>query len=108
MENTVDQAAQETPIACTLSAAELAARGDDVQQLIAQATETRELADGYALSYPGTAEWGATLLEFIRFERECCQFFTFELRFEPALGPIWLSIRGAEGVKEMLAAGFMA
>lgn len=103
----MEGAAQETPIACTLSAAQQTTRGDEVHHLFAQATETSKLADGYAFRFPGTAEWGATLLEFIRFERECCQFFTFELRFEPALGPIWLSIHGCEGVKEMLAAGFI-
>ncbi len=26
--------------------------------------------------------------------------FIFELFFEPDLGPIWLKVRGAEGVKE--------
>jgi hypothetical protein len=35
----------------------------------------------------------------------CCPFFTFELTFEPDSGPIWLRVRGQEGVKEFISVG---
>jgi hypothetical protein len=39
-------------------------------------------------------------------KRECCRFFTFELRFEPDLGSISFRMRGPEGTKEFLAEQF--
>jgi len=42
------------------------------------------------------------VLDFIQGERSCCLFFTFELVFLPNQGPLWLHIRGPEGVKEMI------
>jgi len=75
--------------------------------MFAHVEATRELVDGYAFRFPGDAEWVARLAEFVAFERACCQFFTFELTFAPELGPVWLSLRGGEGVKEV-AQSFMS
>ena len=50
----------------------------------------------------GEKDWATKLLDFIVFERACCPFFTFELTFEPDSGPIWLRLRGQEGVKEFI------
>jgi hypothetical protein len=61
-----------------------------------------ELEDGYAFRFPGDTIWAARLLQFVTSERECCPFFTFELVFEPGQGPIWLRLRGPEGVKEFI------
>ena len=94
----------EVPIACSLTTPELRAREQVVQrEVVAGVQETRELADGYALRFPGDPAWLDKLAEFIRFERECCPFFTFELRCEPQHGPLWLHLRGPEGVKEFVA-----
>jgi hypothetical protein len=94
----------EIPIACSLTTPELRVREQAVQrEIVAGVREARELADGYALRFPGDAAWLGTLAEFIRFERECCPFFTFELRCEPQQGPFWLHLRGPEGVKEFVA-----
>jgi hypothetical protein len=94
-------------LACSLTDAELAARDATVDDLFAAALELEELADGYALKIPSASPWPERALAFVQEERNCCQFFTFELIFSPNLGPIWLSIRGPEGVKlilrEMLA-----
>ena len=94
----------EPPIACSLTTPELRAREQVIQrEVVGGVRETRELADGYALRFPGDPAWLDTLAEFIRFERECCPFFTFELRCEPQCGPLWLQLRGPEGVKEFVA-----
>jgi hypothetical protein len=92
----------EVPLACTLTASELAARKEEINPIFQSVQQVKELADGYALSFPGTAEWANNLIQFINFERECCQFFTFALVFEQQLGAIWLQIRGPEGVKGMV------
>ena len=96
---------QETlPIACTLGERELALRRAEIADtLVSGRQETRELPDGYALRFPGDEMWAARLLAFITGERTCCPFFTFELTFEPQLGPIWLHVRGPEGTKEVVA-----
>lgn len=93
----------DSPIACTLTAPELREREQLLQREISSGVlERRELPDGYVLRFPGDAAWLATLTALIRFERVCCPFFTFELRCEPEQGPLWLSLRGPDGVKEFV------
>lgn len=92
----------ESPIACSLSQDERVERGDEVGDLFKDVEQVRELADGYAYRFPGNQEWASKLLKFIMGERSCCPFFTFELGFEPDEGPIWLHVRGPEGVKEFM------
>lgn len=90
-------------VACTLSDRELAARREgEIAELMAGAEGTSELEDGYEVRYPGSAGWVRRLAEFVAFERECCAFLTFELRFEHNQGPITLRMRGPEGTKDFL------
>ncbi len=93
---------QEIPIACTLSAQDYTARTIEVEELMHRAEETRDLEDGYALKFAGSADQARDLLQFIIQERACCPFFTFELHFELQEGPIWLSLRGPEGTKSFI------
>jgi len=90
-------------IACALSERDLNERREgELADLLAGVEETRELADGYELRLPSSAEWVRRLGEFVAFERECCAFFTFELHFAPGQGPIRLRLRGPEGVKDFV------
>ena len=102
MTNDVGLIAKDAPIACSLTADELVTRGEELDDLFTGVQETQELADGYALRFPGTSPWPQRVLDFIQGERNCCPFFTFELVFIPNEGPIWLHIRGPEGVKEIV------
>ena len=104
----IDQkrATDETPIACTLSGAELARRGEEVSDLFKAVEQVSELADGYAFRFPGSDGVAIRLLEFTLIERSCCPFFTFELGFEPDQGPIWFRLRGGAGVKEFVASAW--
>jgi hypothetical protein len=47
-------------------------------------------------------------MEFIAVERKCCPFFAFELVFEPQEGPMWLRLKGPEGVKSFIKQNFVA
>lgn len=94
-----EQKQQDIPIACSLSGKERSARYGEVEEMIHSSEAVRELEDGYALKFPGNADWASTLLQFIIQERTCCPFFTFELHFEPQEGPIWLTLRGPDGTK---------
>lgn len=92
------------PIACRLLSAKRQAREAELQQEVFGAIqETHELADGYALRFPGEARWLVTLADFIGFERECCPFLRFELHAEQQLGSFWLRLRGPAGAKEFIA-----
>ena len=93
------------PIECRLLEPELRAREEELQrELFSAVAEVRALPDGYALRFPGEADWLATLAEFIRFERACCPFLRFELHAEQQDGPLWLRLRGPAGTKEFVAA----
>ena len=95
------------PIACSLSGAEQAERGEEISTSIFSEVQQRtELEDGYEFLFPGTDTWAARLLQFIKEERECCRFFTFELIFDPNLGPLRLRLRGPEGTKGFIETSF--
>ena len=99
--------ASDLPVACTLSAAELRERGDEVvAPLFARVQRMEETPDGYCFAFPAEAEGVRDLLEFILSERDCCPFFTFELGFPSPHESVWLTLRGGEGVKEFVAGSF--
>jgi hypothetical protein len=101
--------AEELAIACKLSEAEQALREEELaKDIFSNCQEVAELGDGYAFRFPSDQEWAAKLVEFIGFERKCCPFFTFELAFEPQEGPMWLRLKGPEGVKSLVRQNFVA
>jgi hypothetical protein len=104
--SSLESSLPEPALACSLTQGELELREQDVATLFAQATGTRELPDGYALAFPTGADTAHRLLDFIIAERACCPFFTFELTFAAPHEAIWLSLRGPNDVKAMLAEMF--
>jgi hypothetical protein len=91
----------EPVIACALSdPEERRAREAEVGDLFQTCQAISELPDGYQLCFSGTDETLAQLSAFLRAERRCCPFFTFELALAPNLGPITLSLRGSAAIKE--------
>ena len=67
-------------ISCTLTNPELKRRKATViASLKAQLIEKKELKDGYAFKFAGNDKMVDELAEFIKTERECCSFFTFNL-----------------------------
>ena len=93
---------QDVPIACSLSAQEFGTRKNENEQLLREVEELKEFEQGYALKFRGSADQVQELLQFINQERACCPFFTFELRFEPQNGPLWLSLSGPAGTKSFI------
>src|SRR5262245_11330675 len=92
----------DVPLACSLTAAELSVRGEEIAALFAQAENVHELADGYRFAFPAGEDSARQLFEFVLAERNCCPFFTFELAFTSPHQSIELAIRGREGVKEIV------
>lgn len=95
--------AQDLPVACSLSDAELRQRE---QKLLAQfravVTAIEELPEGYAFTLPGDERSIALAAELIAAERECCLFLTFELLARPNQGPVILRVTGLDGAKEFV------
>jgi hypothetical protein len=99
----------ELPIACSLTDAEFQQRRAELLRTFQDALlETKELDDGYAYRFPSGANWISELAQLITFERECCPFLRFQLRLEPANGPLWLELTGPEGTKDFLQSLFTA
>lgn len=107
MNNRIEEASAVLPIACSLPEPEQTERGEEISTSILSEVQQRiELQDGYEFLFPGTDALAAKLLQFITTERECCRFFTFELIFDPNLGPIRLRLRGPEGAKGFIESSF--
>lgn len=96
--------ATNVPLACSLTGAELAARGREVAGLFERATRVRELRDGYALEFAGGDEMAREVLDFVLAERACCPFFSFTLRSHAPHSVIWLEVRGRGEAKEIVRA----
>lgn len=90
------------PLACSLIGADLHKRGEAIGELFQQATQVRELPDGYGFTFPGGDDWVHAILDFIIEERACCPFFTFEVVSASPHESLLLAIRGNEGVKAMI------
>lgn len=67
-----------------------------------QVIERKSLTDGYAFKFKGDDKVLDELTEFIKTERRCCDFFTFNLSVSGDQKIIWMEIRGVEGAKEFI------
>ena len=94
-----------TPIACSLTMAELRDREAKLlAQFNALIAETEELQDGYAFWIPGDGQWIRLTAELMAAQRECCPFLTFEVAALPNKGPVMVRVTGPAGTKEFLMA----
>ena len=89
------------PITCKLTTPELQKRKATViADLKALVLERNELEDGYSYKFEGKDEILDKLNEFIKTERMCCDFFTFQITVEE--NAALLKITGPDGAKEFL------
>jgi hypothetical protein len=64
--------------------------------------EKKELSNGYAFKFGGSDEMLDELTTFIKAERQCCDFFTFNLQISGDQSEVWLELTGAEGAKDFI------
>ncbi len=84
----------DTPIACTLSEAELRERESTILHSIRQSVlEVIRTADGYEYRFKPTSEILISVTQLVDLERQCCAFLTFRIVVEPQR-PIRLEIAG--------------
>ncbi len=80
-------------LACTLPSPELAPRRAEIQKLIEQASSVVARPDGVLFTFQNTDETAHALLDFIRFEQQCCGAIAYELRAEPPHSELVLQLR---------------
>lgn len=92
-------------LTCKLTSPELQQRKATViTNLKAQVIEKKELKNGYAFKFPGSDKMIDELTDFIKTERECCDFFTFNLSISGDKSEVWLELCGDGNVKDFIAA----
>jgi hypothetical protein len=98
---------EDSPFACDMTALDAEGRVRHAvvtRQLTDVIQEVKELPDGYALRFTPSQESILLASEFIAREKLCCPFFSFDLVVEKDGGPVWLQLRGREGVKAFIQA----
>jgi hypothetical protein len=91
-------------IVCTLPEGALRQRRIEIQALFGQRTALTRHADGVELQWPFSEEIARSLLDFILFERSCCQSFGYELRSSPPHDSLALRLRASPEQVEALQA----
>lgn len=87
------------PMTCKLTSTELQKRKTTVIIAIKKLIkEKKELINGYAYRFEGTDHNVDLLTDFIKTERQCCDFFNFSIDVKNDESA-WLKITGAKGVK---------
>lgn len=95
----------ESPFRCNIGA--FTAEQRDHYQALSQelrkaVQEVREQPDGFSLRLPADSSMVMKAAEFITLERLCCPFLSFQLSLEEEKGPLWITLSGREGVKDLL------
>jgi hypothetical protein len=89
------------PVTCKLTTPELQKRKATViAELKALVVNRKELTNGYEYEFVGTDDILDKLNSFIKTERMCCDFFTFQLTVEE--NKALLNITGPQGAKEFI------
>ena len=92
-----------SPLTCKLTPSEMQKRKTVVLTLLQKnVKEKKELDNGYAFKFGGSDEMIDTLTSFIKTEKECCDFFTFNLEVRGDKDFVWLQLTGPEGVKDFI------
>ena len=88
-------------LSCKLATPELQKRKATViAELKGLVVSRRELPDGYSFEFAAVGDILDKLMDFIKTERICCEFFTFHLTVEEKT--TLLSITGPSSAKEFL------
>jgi hypothetical protein len=94
----------EPPIACTLTAAEMAERRSTILGAFrGAALEVTGMQNGYAYRFLPTTALLAQLFQLVDLERQCCPFLTFRLTIEAGNQPISLEITGPQEAQTIIA-----
>jgi hypothetical protein len=94
---------QEQPLTCKLSGKELQQRkATIIAHLKAQVHQKQSLPNGYAYRFNGSDTLIDELTDFIKTERQCCDFFNFNLQTKGDRSTTWLHITGPHDAKTFI------
>lgn len=92
-----------TELTCKMLPEELKVRKETVlQSLKTKILDRKEMKNGYAFKFPGNDLVVDEIVEFIKTERECCDFFVFNLSVSGDKSEAWLTMTGVEGAKDFI------
>lgn len=98
-----DNCGTEKTLSCKLTSPEMQKRKSTViGSLKRQIIEKKELDNGYTYKFKGSDQVVDELAEFIKTERQCCDFFDFSIKVAGDQTSAWLSITGPKGAKEFI------
>jgi hypothetical protein len=90
-------------LACKLTSKEMLGRKATViASLQKQMVEKKELDKGYSFKFKSGDAINEELKEFIKTEKECCEFFDFKTTTTDDKNFVWLDITGPDGAKEFI------
>lgn len=90
-------------LSCRLTTPELDQRKATVlASLRKQILEQKELENGYAFKFPGNDKMIDELTEFAKTERNCCDFFTFNISITGDKNFVWMEIVGPKEAKQFI------
>jgi hypothetical protein len=91
------------PIACSLDSRALAARQSDLRaSVLAEATATERLPDGYRWRFSTGENLVGRIGAVVDGERLCCRSLRFQLQADPDGAAVTLDVTGPEGTAEFL------
>lgn len=92
-------------LVCKLTPKELQIRKATVlESLRKQVIEKKELDNGYSYKFGNSDGVLDELTDFIKTERQCCDFFDFSLSIISDENAIWLSLTGPKNAKDFIKA----
>jgi hypothetical protein len=90
------------PIVCKLTSTDLQNRKKTViANLKTLVLERKELENGYSYRFEANDSTLDFLMEFIKSERQCCDFFDFAIQVKED-NVVWLEITGPSGTKSFI------
>lgn len=90
-------------LVCKLTSEEKMKRSEELKNtLFKEYEKLNEFPEAVELVYADAKKYAPLLVEFINSERDCCPFFTFNLKFEPNSEKVSLTIGGSARIKEMI------
>jgi hypothetical protein len=100
--NSTMKTGNEKTLSCKLTSPELRKRKEQViAKLKKQVIEKQALTNGFKYKFKGTDELLDEITSFIKSERQCCDFFNFNIAVNND-SFIWLEISGQDGAKEFI------
>ena len=93
---------EEKNLACKLTGPEFQKYKTEVLAALRNNMRAEELDNGYKYIFNGSDDMIDTIISFIKKERICCNFFTFNLLIEDNNSDVILTITGPKGAKEFI------